>query len=391
MSAGAVAGIPVVRRWPGMTGALRRVVAPWLAARAAVAVAAGVARAGVVWLRPHDQAAVTRVHQGLLAWDAGWYEAIARHGYAAVGVQSVRFFPLFPLMARGLSWATGLGAGLAVVAVANVCALVGLALLDVLVRQDTGDPRWARRAVWLLALAPAGYTYVFGYAEGLLLLCTVGAFVALRRRWWWWAAAAGLAAGAVRPLGVLLAVPAVLEVWAARPRGRGPGGLVAAPAVPARMAAVVAPFAGAGAYLLWVGHRFGDPLLPLRVQEQGGHRGSLTVPLVGAWDALVSGLHGRHLGEAAHVPWVVLAVVLLVVAFRRLPASYAWFASAVLAVSLTSTNLDSFERYATGAFPLVVAAAGTAVVRRHPRTTVVGAAGIMVLYTVAAMVGVVVP
>nr|MDA8342459.1 hypothetical protein [Actinomycetota bacterium] len=124
---------------------------------------------------------------------------------------------------------------------------------------------------------------------------------------------------------------------------------------------------------------------------QGGHRGSLTVPLVGAWDALVSGLHGRHLGEAAHVPWVVLAVVLLVVVFRRLPASYAWFASAVLAVSLTSTNLDSFERYATGAFPLVVAAAGTAVVRRHPRTTVVGAAGIMVLYTVAAMVGVVVP
>jgi hypothetical protein len=112
---------------------------------------------------------------------------------------------------------------------------------------------------------------------------------------------------------------------------------------------------------------------------------------VGAWDALVAGLQGHHLGEASHLPWVAAALVLLVVVFRRLPASYAWFAAAVLTVSLTSTNLDSFERYATGAFPLAIAAAGTSIVRGHPRTVIAATGLLMVLYAVAAMVGLVVP
>ena len=73
--------------------------------------------------------------------------------------------------------------------------------------------------------------------------------------------------------------------------------------------------------------------------------------------------HGHHLGSAAHIPWVVVSVVLVVLAFRRLPVSYGAFAAAVLVVALASSNLDSFERYALGAFPLVVAAS-TLTVRR---------------------------
>ena len=45
------------------------------------------------------------------------------------------------------------------------------------------------------------------------------------------------------------------------------------------------------------------------------------------------------------------------VCFRRWPASYGAFAAAVLAVALSSKNLDSLERYALGAFPLVLALA----------------------------------
>jgi hypothetical protein len=46
---------------------------------------------------------------------------------------------------------------------------------------------------------------------------------------------------------------------------------------------------------------------------------------------------------------------LAVVAFRRWPASYGALSVAVLAVALTSKNLDSLERYGLGAFPLVLA------------------------------------
>jgi hypothetical protein len=57
------------------------------------------------------------------------------------------------------------------------------------------------------------------------------------------------------------------------------------------------------------------------------------------------------------VPWLVLFVVLVVVVFRRWPLSYGLFSAVVVASAVTSENLDSLERYALFAFPLVLAAA----------------------------------
>ena len=325
----------------------------WVVARLVVLVALVVAHVSVRSLRPGDTQAVLRVHQGLLSWDAGWYESIARAGYAGAGMQSVRFFPALPLAARVAGWLPGAGPGVGVVVVANLAALAGMAVLVLLVCRETGDDALARRAVWLLALAPPAYTLVLGYAEGALLLCTTTAFVALRSGRWWWAAAAGAVAGTVRPVGLLLVVPAAVEAtrpwW---PGGSRPG----LGTVPGRVAAVVAPVVGTGAYLAWVDARYGDPWLPFHVQESPGHRGPVTVPFGPALHDLDGVLHGHHLGEASHLPWVALSLVLLVVAFRRLPVSYGAFSAGVLAVSLTSSNLDSFERYALSAFPLVIAA-----------------------------------
>jgi hypothetical protein len=63
----------------------------------------------------------------------------------------------------------------------------------------------------------------------------------------------------------------------------------------------------------------------------------------------------------------------------------------MLAVSLTSSNLDSFERYALGAFPLIVAAS-TLTSGRRAEVVVLVLAGVgMVGYAVLAFLGVVVP
>jgi hypothetical protein len=102
-------------------------------------------------------------------------------------------------------------------------------------------------------------------------------------------------------------------------------------------------------------------------------------------------VHGHHVGSTLHIPWVLLCVVLVVVAYRRLPLSYAGFATAVLVVSLASSNLDSFERYALGAFPLVIAAS-TLTSRRGVELVVLSVAGAgMVGYAVLAFLGVTVP
>ncbi len=374
------------RRHLALVGrAVARVLPAWIVARVLVALALVVAHLGVHSLRPGNPTALQRVHQGLLSWDAGWYLAIATHGYAAAGRQSLRFFPLFPLLGRWLGRLPGVGTGTALIVVANVASLLALAALLLLVRHDLGDADLARRSVWLLALAPSAYAMVLAYSDALLLLCSLVTFLGIRTGRWWWAAAAGLAAGADRPLGVLLVVPVAVELWSRRDTLSGAGRRVAG------LAALVAPAVGAGAFLVWVDHRFGNAWLPLTVQQQGGHRGQLAVPFDAMGHDVASALHGHHLGSAAHIPWVLLCVALAVLAWRRLPRSYALFATVVLVVSLSSTNLDSFERYALGAFPLVVAASTTTSRRPVELVVLVVSAAAMTGYALLAFLGIVVP
>ena len=365
--------------------AVLAVLPAWIVARVVVTVALVFAHVGVRSLRPDNPAAVQRVHQGLLSWDGGWYRSIALHGYVGAGQESLRFFPLFPLLGRWFGLVPGVGTDVALVVVANVSALLAMAALLVLVRHDLGDAALARRSVWLLALAPSAYCFVLGYADALLMLCAVVTFLGARTGRWWWAAAAGLAAGAVRPVGVLLVVPVLVELWLRRRESARPARWVA------RVAALAGPVVGAGAYLAWVAHRFGDAWLPFTVQQQDGHRGQFAVPVSAMAHDVMEGLHGHHLGSAVHVPWVLVCIVLAVVAWIRLPRSYALFAVAVLVVSLSSTNLDSFERYALGAFPLVIAAS-TATSSRRVEVVVLGLSALaMGAYAVLGFVGVVVP
>ena len=156
-------------------------------------------------------------------------------------------------------------------------------------------------------------------------------------------------AALTRPIGVLLALVVAVELvrWWIR-LGRGPR--------LAGLAATAAPVVGLAAFGLWSLHEVGDFWAPLSVQFQSSHHGALADPLVTAYHD-VRGLWHGHVGTALHVPWVVLALFLLVVCWRRLPASYTVFSAAVLLVAVAGSNLDSFERYALSAFPLTMAAA----------------------------------
>ena len=412
------------------SGPVRRsllaVLPAWLTSRVVVLATLELARRFVSQLHPTNPSAALRAHEGLLAWDAGWYQTLARGGYAAGGTQSLRFFPGFPLLARALADLPGVSTGAALVVIANLATLVGLAVVHRLVVTDLGDEAMAGRTVWLLVLGPAAYVLVMGYSEGLFLLCTATGLLAVRQGRWWLAAGAGFVAGTVRPLGVLLAVPFFVEGvrpyaahwWATDPalaravhgvrerhsrvdpagQGPVPAGVTsnAFPLPPVRslvvrVVACAAPLAGTGAYLGWVGATYGNAFLPFEVQTQGGHRGPLTQPFTSMLHNVVAFLHGHHVGSALHVPWVLLALVLLAVAARRLPASYTLFAAAMLVVSLSSTNLDSFERYALSAFPLVVAGAAVTTRPEVWRVVVVGATAALVGYGLLAFLGIVVP
>jgi hypothetical protein len=209
--------------------------------------------------------------------------------------------------------------------------------------------------LWILSLLPAAFVLVMGYAEAVLLTLAIGCFLALRppagtaRPHFAVAGALAFAAALTRPVGVLLALAVVAEAVRWWPR-LGPRERVAG------VGATAAPFLGTLAFLAWSAHIVGDWWAPLRVQLQSGHHGGLSDPFATLYHDATGVLH-HHVGTALHVPWVLLALAMLIVCWRRLPAPYTLFSAAMLATAVSGSNLDSFERYALSAFPLSMAAA----------------------------------
>ena len=300
---------------------LRVAVVPWVLARVLVVAALALSRHvfDQIGAPPRPGA----LGQGLFAWDGAFYRAIAEHGYRAVGQGSLRFFPLVPLLSRGLGWIMLDHTAAALIVVANVSALLFGALLHRLALRETGDPATARRAAWFGALFPAAFVLVMGYSEATAMMLGVVVFLGLRSNRFWWAAVAGFLAGLCRPVGVLLVLPAAVEAvrgW----RDASTESRIA------RVVSVGAPAAGALAYLAWVGAEFGDFWKPISLQNQATLRGGFQDPVTRTVDALGDLFGGDRFGSGLHIVWAAVFVVLLVVLVRRFPASYSLYGAVVL-------------------------------------------------------------
>lgn len=367
--------------WKRCPPALRDSLPAWVLARVVVLASLGAARFVV---DEYPRSSLARGAQlSLLGWDGGFYHLIARAGYAA-DAESYRFFPLYPLAARALAVITPGSTRVALVLLANACSLAFVVLLYQLTMRESDDATIARRAAWFGCIAPPAFVMVWGYAEPQFLMLAVGAFAMLRTRRFGLAGALAALAALTRPLGLVMFIPAAVEAW------RGFGSARARERIMRVVAVVGAPIGLLG-YLVWVQDRTGDLLEPYRIQARSNHRGATVDPFTGVAHALGEFFDHDRIGPLLHVGWAFVACALVVVVFRRLPVSYGLFAAATVVIALSSENLDSFERYAFGAFPLLIAAA---LVVRKPRTetlvfTAMGAA--MCLYGIVAALGVYVP
>ncbi len=345
--------------------------------------------------------------RGLMSWDAFFYERILVAGYGGTPTDGVRFFPGYPFLARLLTPVFAGHADLALIVVANVTALLGAVVLARLALEvlgggggggggdgdgdgggdgggggdsdGDGDSRdavsIAARTAWIVAVIPAAIVFVWAYSEGLALVLTAGTLLALHRRAFAWAGALAAAACLVRPTGLLLLVPIVVELVRRRPRPL--------PAV----AAVAGPLAGFAVALAVIQRTTGSWTSPFDAQQP--IRGEFRFPVVRAAEA-VWGL--RFNTDTELVPYVVLWAVLLGVAvWKRQPLSWILFSAVTLLVACSSQTIDSIGRYGLLAVPLVVALAQWA--DRNWRTAIVGAVGSagLVLTTVQALQGRIVP
>ncbi len=169
----------LARTWERVRNPLVQAFPGWLVARVLVVTALVLAHYLADQLHVHDALVRASVHHGLVGWDGAYYVDIAAHGYESIARDSLRFFPLIPLLARPLIWA-GIPAHAAVVIVSNISALIAGMLLFILARRETRDTALAVRSTWFFALAPAAFVLVMGYTEATTIALAIGMFLALR-------------------------------------------------------------------------------------------------------------------------------------------------------------------------------------------------------------------
>jgi len=147
-----------------------------------------------------------------LRWDAAYFVDLTRYGYPSDPTSGrIAFFPLYPLVARGICDATGLDPIYGALLVSNVADVLGwLAVAGIATARY--DKRTAVRILIAFALFPTRNFGMAAYSEGLFLLLSAGAFCLYEGRRYAWAGIACALASAARPQGVLVGASLVGEV-----------------------------------------------------------------------------------------------------------------------------------------------------------------------------------
>lgn len=186
-------------------------------------------------------------------FDGVYYLILADKGYVDTGTQA--FFPVYPLLLRGLASLTHLP----LFWLGRLVSIVSLALAAIIWIFAYRGPR---RNLILTLLYPTAFFFLMVYTESLFFLLTVLFFSVLKaRRFSLAAIVAGVASG-TRIIGIFLLLPLLFACLKEGPRGRsfwlkcllmigvGSSGLLL--------------------YSFYLSRYFGDPLLYLHVQGMFG-------------------------------------------------------------------------------------------------------------------------
>lgn len=345
---------------PRLTGTVvGRVLALFFASRLLVIAVAALSR--TILLRgPFDDSSRS-LWRTFARWDATWYLSIAADGYwYKPGTESsVAFYPLFPLLIRGLSH-LGVDPLLAGYGVANLSLVGACFLLWRLTALETRSEGAAHRSVLFLLFFPGTVWCSIIYTEGLFLWLTLGCLLAARRRHWLAAAALGYLGALTRTPGLLtavfLGVEAVQQWWDDRRAAAalGESRPTLSRALVGRWQAIVgvlAPVLGHATYLGFLQWRFGD----WRAQQRSYAAGWNIPPFQNPWQTLQENWQWRLEPFFRWVAFPLLGLivglgVLALFAFRR--KGYGVLALVLVALLVSSANYHDFARYTTTIVPV---------------------------------------
>jgi hypothetical protein len=296
-------------------------------------------------------------------WDVIHYVEIAYLGYAHHKPLSA-FFPLFPLVIRGLGMLFGgsiMADYAAGILLANGCFYGVLVLFYYLVSKDYGQTV-ARYALIYLAFDPYGIFFFVGYTESLFLLLSLAVFILLRRGRvldWWLAGLCGCLAALTRPTGIVLLVP-FLVFFVQR---FGIGTIFTRENWRQKLNAVFAMALVPAGLLIYMGYLwiiFGNPWVFSIEQTLIWHR-SFALPWVGPIGAIKDVLtldHSFFSRDLADVTFTLIPLTALVVGWKKLPLHYSLFSLVmglfVLCEPNQFTPLMSVPRFMLVIFPIFI-------------------------------------
>jgi Gpi18-like mannosyltransferase len=266
-------------------------------------------------------------------WDGKWYTQIANLGYSYAndGQQhSVAFYPLFPLLIRGLM-TLGMRADAAGVLINSLAFLGALWVVYFWVeeRYDAGAAKWTTA---VLAWCPFSLFCTVIYTEGLFLFLTASALRAFERGEYIWAAFWGALTTATRGPGVALIPTFLLAAW----REKRP---------PLAYAAGFASAIGFFSFILYCAINLENPLAFIHVQK------AWVQP---TWLEIFKDFFSFRLYAAIKVGMVFGGCYLLWYLRKRLSITIICFGFCSLVLLVTSGALQSVERYAYGIVSLSI-------------------------------------
>jgi hypothetical protein len=286
-------------------------------------------------------------------WDTVWYVIIADSGYT-YDERSTAFFPLYPLLIRGVGTVLPIGTFEAALLISVLACLAALILVHRLFAEVAG-PVLANRGTFYLLAFPTGFYLAAAYNESLFIALVAASLYCMRRGEWVWAGMWAGYASATRLAGVLLAVAFAYEYL------RQAGFSIRRIRFDALGIALVP--AGVALYAWYCSRTFGDPLHFLSAQRHW-FRDGYQAPWTTVWE--VANLIGEsppllgpdtvrniiNLGSALAV--LVLLVLAMVGPWRigRDQAYLVIFSAMVITLPLVSPIRHFFPLSSTWRFVL---------------------------------------
>jgi hypothetical protein len=337
----------------------------------------------------------TSIPDSLLHWDAIQYLFIAEHGYTQTAYTA--YFPLFPMLIRGVHTVSGLNFDASSLAVAWAAFGALSVAIVYLTRTVLELERWYW-PVQLLLWAPASVFFLAGYPEGTEALLFVLLMIFLAKNRLLPAAAIAALASASAPIGVFYGVAVVIRAVQLH------AGEIKRAAVAARaIALALVSELGLIGFSLYLWAEKGHPFDYVSAQSLPEWNRKLTWPFHGLVFSIQRITNGRSItswttiityliDDVATIAAVALALALVVGLWRQ----RAWrgalvgpAAAAIVALAFNVTDASSgglspeaLARHVLVLVPLYLAAAST---RRMDRLAL-ALAGSAVLATAAASI-----